>query len=246
MSTLSAIEIMKFRRLGIWVIPAIMTLGVIGLSLFRAVASGALDDPEQLWKLMLASMSFAFALIYPLLLAVLSSRIVDIEHRGNGWLLSASSSLLPGQLLRSKFMVTGTVIIIVTALISATVAVVGFLADAGWAFPTSTWFGYTLALILVSLIVLATHLTLSLAIENQLVCLAIGIAGLFLAVFGQAFPGWVNHLTPWGYFNLILPADYVGTELQYFELPLASIRVLGLVGIMAFPLVCRYFDRKEL
>ncbi len=240
------LEFFKLRHLKVWIIPVLMTFGVVAMSLFRALASGALSNPETLWKLLLASMSFAIALVYPLLIAVLSSRVVDAEHKATGWLLFASSGTLPGTLLRRKLLTTGTLLFIATLTTSFFLAIFGFSTGAGSSFPTSIWLGFTAAALVVSFVVLATQLFLSALIDNQLVCLAIGVGGLFLAIFGQAFPTWLNHLTPWGYFSLIRPADYQGLELVYFDFPLISMLILTASAGILIPAVCTYFDRKEL
>lgn len=244
------VEKTKSTHLHTWTIAAAMVLGVSGLTLFRGAASGVFagqgDNLDYVWQLLLASMSFAVALIYPVLLAVLASRVVDIEHRGQGWIMSATSSVTPGTLLRAKLIYHGRMITGATLAISAIIAATGLVSGASSTFPAGLWAIYTVVTIVVSLAVFATHLVVSSTIDNQLVCLAIGVGGLFLAVFGQALPGWLNHITPWGYFTLIRPADYVGEELVYFDLPIISVAVMAIIATAGFHAITAHFDRKEL
>lgn len=250
LGTLVVNEFAKMRHLKVLVLPLIMLLGVTGLTLFRALASGAFSADAQgdgfPWKLMLASMSFAINMIYPILLSVMASRLVEVEHRGNGWMLSAGSGTTPGQLCRAKFFALGSLVIAATVLQSALIAGVGLLAGVTDPFPTGLWLSYTVAVTLINVVVLAAHVLISAVIENQLVCLGIGVGGLFLAVFGSAFPAWISHLTPWGYYALAKPADYVGTDLVYFDMPVLSIIALTVIGAGAFLAITARFDHQEL
>ncbi|MGB3635016.1 MAG: hypothetical protein WA982_13310, partial [Rubrobacteraceae bacterium] len=112
-------------------------------------------------------------------------------------------------------------------------------------FPLEHWLGYTASAVVINLVVLALHLLLSARIENQLVCLGVGMLGVFLGTFGLAFPDWFSHLTPWGYYSLAMPADYVGMELVYFDLPYPSILALAAVSSSLFLFITCRFDCQE-
>lgn len=250
LGTLVVNEFAKMRHLKVLVLPLIMLVGVTGLTLFRALASGAFsaDSPGDgfPWKLMLASMSFAITMIYPIFLSVMASRLVEVEHRGNGWLLSAGTGATPGQLCRAKLIALGIPVLAATVSQSALIAGLSFVAGVEDPFPAGLWIAYTVSVAAINLVVLATHLLISAVIENQLVCLGIGVAGLFLAVFGSAFPPAFSHLTPWGYYALATPADYVGMELVYFDMPVLSLIALTVIGAGAFLAITARFDHQEL
>lgn len=248
-ATIAANELTKMRRLRVIPIAALLFLGVIGMTAFYALGSSIfshLDDPDgYAWKALLAGVGLATVLITPVLVAVLSSRQVDIEHRGNGWLLSATSGVTPGRLCRAKFLVLSAIITATTVLQSLGLVGFGFLIGITSPFPAGHWLGYTTCAIVVNLVVLGFHVLLSARVENQLVCLGFGMLGVFLGIFGQVFPDWLCHLSPWSYYPLATPADFVGTELVYLDLPYPSIAALALVGSGVFLLVTGRFDRKE-
>ena len=100
-------------------------------------------------------------------------------------------------------------------------------------------------MVVINLVVLAFHLLLSARIENQLVCLGVGVVGVFIGVFGSAFPDWLLYLTPWGYYPLAMPTDFVGMELVYLDLPYLSILALAVVGGSLFLFITGRFDRQE-
>jgi hypothetical protein len=242
-------EFAKMRRLRIGPVVALLLFGVAGLTAFQASGSGMfsrLDDPDGFaWKMLLSNLGFAVTLISPLLLAVLASRQVEMEHLGNGWLLSATSGVTPGRLCRAKFLALGTLVVSATILQSLILIAFGLLAGITSPFPLEHWLGYTASAVVINLAVLAFQLLLSARIENQLVCLGVGAVGGFIGTFGAAFPDWLSHLAPWGYYSLATPADYVGMELVYFDLPYLSILALAVVGSSLFLFITSRFDRQE-
>lgn len=242
-------EFAKMRRLRIGLLVALLLLGVAGFTAFQASASDMffrLDDPDGFaWKMLFGSLSSTVPLIAPLLLAVLASRQVEIEHLGNGWLLSATSGVTPGLLCRAKFLALGALVAAATVLQSLILIAFGFLVGITSPFPLEHWLGYTASAIIINLSVLAFHLLLSARIENQLVCLGVGVVGIFIGTYGAAFPDWLSHLTPWGYYPLATPANYVGMELVYFDLPYPSILALAVVVGSLFLFITNRFDRKE-
>lgn len=234
-------EFAKMRHLRIGLILALLLFGVAGLTAFQASAS-----PDGFaWKVLLDGLGFGVIMISPLLLAVLASRQVEIEHLGNGWLLSATSGVTPGRLCRAKFLALGTLVFIATILQSLILIAFGLLVGITSPFPLEHWSGYTACAVVINLAVLAFHLLLSAWIENQLVCLGVGVVGVFIGVFGSAFPDWLLYLTPWGYYPLAMPTDFVGMELVYLDLPYLSILALAVVDGSLFLFITGRFDRQE-
>ena len=242
-------ELAKIRHLRIGVIAIIHLVAVVGLTAFQSLVAGIdehLADPDGApWKILLTGLSRAFAMISPVLLAVLASRQVEMEHTGNGWLLSATSGVSPGHLCRAKFIVLGLIVALVTMMQSALLVGFAKLIGVTSPFPASHWIGYTASIMVINLAVLAFQILLSATVENQLVALGVGIVGIFLALFGVILPRFLTHLTPWGYYALAAPADYVGVDLVYHDLPYLSIAGLAVVGGLLFMLVTTRFNTRE-
>ncbi len=249
MSTIIANEIAKMSHLRIGLVAGLYVLAVSGIASFQSFGSNItehLADPGGApWKILLSGMSLSLAIISPVLLAVMASRQVEIEHTGNGWLLSATTGVTPGRLCRAKFLVLGAITVTAITLQSLLVAGFGFLLGASSPFPTSHWLGYTASTMVVSLAVLAFQILLSAHVENQLVALGVSLVGIFLAIFGVVLPTWAAHLTPWSYYAMTNPADYVGTDLRYFELPYPSIAALAVMGTALFAFTTARFDTQE-
>lgn len=238
-------EFAKMRHLRIELIATAMVLAVTGLSVFTAVSTDVAPASSSAWNALLAGMSLAVALASPLLIAVLASRQVDIEHQGSGWLICATSGLTPGGLCRSKFTALGLILAAATAVESMLVLAGGMLLGFTAPVPWGHWAGFTACMLVVNLVLLAFHIVFCAKVDNQLVGLGIGVLGTVAAVFAQGLPDWLAHLSPWGYYALGQAADYQGTEIVALPLSYPSIAALGVLGAVLFVLVTGRYDRQE-
>lgn len=242
-------EFAKMRHLRIGLFVALLIVAATAMSMYAGLGSGILgrlDDPEGYgWKILLSGLSTGVSLVAPVLLAVMASRQVEIEHTGNGWLASSTAGLTPGQMCRAKFVSLG--LLVTGATITWGVALIGFgtLIGISAAVPLSRWVGYIGVLVIANLAVLAFHILLSAKVENQLVSVGVGLVGILLAIFSSLFPSWIAHLLPWGYYSLTTPADFVGLDLAYFDLPYLSVLGLAVIGGGLFLVVTGHFDRQE-
>lgn len=240
-------EFAKMRHLRVGLVAVLMALAVLGLSLFTVVSSPDFDpDSPGAWNALLAGMSLGIPLICPLLLAVIASRLTEVEHTGNGWLLQATAGPTPGSVCRAKLVALGLVVAATTLGTSLLVLLSGkLLVGMPAPPPLGHWTVFTLCMLAVNLVVLALHLLISAKVENQLAALGIGVLGCILAVFSQGLPTAAAHVTPWGYYALATAADYgdggyIAVDVRYPSI----IALLVIVGI-AFALVTDRFDRRE-
>ncbi|GGF13504.1 ABC transporter permease [Williamsia phyllosphaerae] len=231
-------EFAKMRRLRVVPLVLAMVVGVVGLSCVELTAPDfvdSLDDPDgDSWTRLLVGMATAVPLVSPILLAALASRQVDIEHQGNGWLLSHAAGLAQGRLMRAKFAAVGLILIAATVICSSSVIALGAVIGIASPPPLGRWAVYTASVTVVGLVVLAFHICLAARIENQLVGMGIGVVGVFLAASSSGLPTWSSHLTPWGYYSLAAPADYVDGALVTVHPAHLSLLALAVVGVAAF------------
>lgn len=234
------------RRLHVGLLVGVL-IGVAALlTLGTGVSSPDFDRGTQdSWTTLLGGIGSSLALAAPLLLAVLASRLVDIEHRGSGWLLSATSAVPPGGLCRAKVLALGLVVATATVAVSLLVLVAGLLLGITAAVPVGRWLGVTVALVVVNLVVLAVQVVVSALVENQLVGIGVGLLGTFLALFGGSVPTWMAHLTPWGYYALSNAADYRDSDLVAITPAYGSIAALAVVATVVFGLGTARLDRQE-
>lgn len=77
-----SLELKKTRRRGIWLVPAVLLLVI------TAWAGRNMDNERYLdygWLMTLFNVPLLNAILIPTAIAVLASRIIDLEHRGNTW-----------------------------------------------------------------------------------------------------------------------------------------------------------------
>ncbi|OZF01682.1 ABC transporter permease [Rhodococcoides fascians] len=234
-------EFAKLRHLHLVATAASMTAGIVALTVVGTMTGDAAGhaSAQSLAALSLAGLSLAFPLVSPLMIAVVASRTIDIEHHGNGWLLSRATGVALGELLRAKVISTGLVVT------TATVVAVSLGALLGGTNPLWTWLGYAGAMVVVNLVVLALHLVISTLVVNQLISLGIGVLGTVVAICASGFPSWLAHLTPWGYYALASAADYRGDHVMTLSPSYISVAGLAVVGVALFLLVTARLDRQE-
>ncbi len=242
--TLLRNEIAKCRHLRLGVVTALLAVGIVGLTLVGTLA-GASTDGEFTAALPLAGLSSAVPVASPVILAILASRAVDIEHQGGGWLLNRTAGVAPGRLCRAKLGMLAAAVAVGTGGASVVVAVLTRVPGPTGPVPLSLWLGYTLAAIVVSLVVLAVQVLISARVDNQLIPLGVGIVGTVVALSASALPSWAAHLTPWGYWSLIAAADYAGESVVTLQPSYVSVVALALLAAAGVDAATRRLDRQE-
>ncbi|WP_308115671.1 ABC transporter permease [Rhodococcus sp. BP-241] len=239
-------EFAKYRHLRLGVVSAALALGIIALTMVGMLGGAPQGEGEPLtWGLPLAGLSLALPLASPLLIAVIASRAVEIEHQGNGWLLARTSGVTPGRLCRAKFWCTAVHVVVATSLGSIGALALGVLGGISDTPPAGLWLGQTLSALVVALAVLALQVLVSARFDNQLVALGNGIVGTVVALYSFGLPVWAAHLTPWGYWSLIASADYQGDAVVTLTPSYGSVAVLAVLASVVFTLATRRLDRQE-
>ncbi|PHP51891.1 MULTISPECIES: ABC transporter permease [Actinomyces] len=243
------LELVKMRRLRLAVV--VVVLAVIAV-LFAAPLSessrAGLDDPSaRPWEALLLQYALVSALFSPILVSVTASRLTDIEHDG-GWYLAATAGLTPGRLCRAKL--AALAIVLVPTLALQTVALVGVARAVGATvpLPIGVWAGYTVGLIAVDLAVCALHILLAAVVDNQILCVGIGLLGAFIAVYMFLAPQWLARLLPWGYWALICPVTQTGTHLGEVAIVMPALSwISGFLCLAAgcFHVMTARLDRME-
>lgn len=239
-------EFAKLRHLHIGAIAAMMIAAIFGLTLVGALSAATEEDSTSLsWALPLAGLSLAFPIVSPLLIAVIASRTIEVEHQSNGWLSNRTTGVGTGRLIRAKFVSTGFVVVLSTVGASIAAVVLGALLRVAEPFPAGAWFGFTASIVITNLAILAVHLVVSTRVDNQLIPLGLGVLGTVVAICASGFPSLLTHVTPWGYYSLASAADYRGEHVVTLAPSYSSIIALGIVGAAAFSLATARSDRQE-
>ncbi|WP_019609795.1 ABC transporter permease [Nocardiopsis sp. CNS-639] len=243
------LELRKARRLRVVLVCAVMVAAVVGLSCMNLMSDSAREgfgDPAaQPWEGLLMSYVMIAAMTSPLLVSVLASRQVDIEHQGRGWTLSQVAGFGPGRLCRAKVAVLGLLLAVAVAVQTTLVFTAGLAAGITVEPRVGMWVWYAFGLLLVNLAMLCLHVLLAARVENQLVGLALGLLGSFCGVFTLLMPPALARALPWGYYAVVSPVGmgddgFVAITPGYGWLAAFLVLVAAL-----FAVASHRFDRTE-
>ncbi|MDU0349078.1 ABC transporter permease [Actinomyces sp. MRS3W] len=244
------LELAKMRRLRTMpvVVVLVLTALLFAAPLSESSRAGLTDASTHPWEVLLLQYAIINALFSPILVAVLASRHTDIEHEGSGWYLAAGAGLTPGRLCRAKL--AALALVEVPALLVQTAALLALtgLLGATVPLPWGAWAGYTVLLIGVALAFTALHILLAAAVDNQIVCVGIGLLGAFIAMYMFLAPQWVARILPWGYWAMICPVVQTGRTLGAIDTivpPLDWIAGFGALVTVGFALATARLDRIE-
>lgn len=201
-----AAEFAKMRRLRVVPVATALVAVVAGMT---SISLFAARHGRPSWDVLLMSYVLIAAMVSPLLVAVLASRQVDIEHTGGGWNLTGGLGISIGALCRVKLAAIAAVLAIIVAAQTALIITAGSLAGASNQFDVARWLSYACCLYGVNVAFAAGQVWLATVFENQLVGLGIGLLGSFIAVFSELLPPGLAQLVPWGYYAVISPVGIV-------------------------------------
>lgn len=214
------------------------------------------DPDEQLraqgYTWLLNSVLLLNTLFLPVSIAVMASRLIDMETRGNAWkllfTLQKKVPLLFGKLLLSALHLLAF-FLLETAGLWAAGRAVGFTEP----FPVRDYVQLQGMAFLTSLVLLLLQMLLSLRLENQLYPLFISVLGSFIGLFSMFFPigSAVFYLVPWSYFTFGCPVQMQWDEVtKLYSFPRIPFHSAGLAAALIalallFAAVNRCISRKE-
>ena len=190
-------ELQKARRrhdlLLCLLLPGIVVLWVGGLSP---------SSPEELangYSALLYSIPVIEAILLPVMMAVLASRLWDMEVKGNTakllYTLQSRRSLFAGKA------VFGTLEVLLTAVLElACVPALGRVHGYTEAFPKGQFVYLFVCTLAVDLMLFFGELLLMLWCGNPLPALCVGIVGALVGLFSAFLPPLVSYFVPFGYY----------------------------------------------
>lgn len=174
-------------------IPGIVVLWVGGLSP---------ADPEELangYSALLYSLPVIEAILMPVMMAVLASRLWDMEIKGNTakllYTLQSRRSLFAGKAVFGVLEV-----LLVTVLESACVPVLGRVHGYTEAFPTGQLVYLFVCTLAVDTMLFFGEFLLMLWVGTPLPALCVGIVGALVGLFSAFMPPLASYFVPFGYY----------------------------------------------
>lgn len=207
------------------------------------------------WMMFLYQFPLLNGIFLPLLSIIVSSRLADMEHKGNV-LKQLAVVCDKGRIYDAKF-IYGISIMLICNLLSWCITILfGYIKGFRGSVPIRLYFLYFLFTVTPTIVIYIFQHIMSLLFENQAVTFFAGIIGTFLGVFSMFLPSvpFLRKMLPWGYYGVL---QFVGMFGWTKETKMANVYfetfdidwlffgiLIGAGGIMY--LIGRYlFCRKE-
>ncbi len=185
------------------------------LSTFSLWTKNSIETSGSGYPAVLLSCGFFSALIWPIVVSVLSSRQADIEFSNRGWLFLVTAGCSVKGMIRAKgivgciYIAVGVICqLILTFAICKITNVPGNIEK--------TWFTFHLLLWVVTCVFFLIVLLVSCAFENQIIPIILGMVNAFIALFCflmRAALSSTLYVLPWGYYSVIVPLQQVGDSI---------------------------------
>ncbi|GAB3623811.1 hypothetical protein GCM10027418_18950 [Mariniluteicoccus endophyticus] len=248
------VEMLKLRRLRVWLIAGVVSLATVlfsSIQLFDKEYRAHINDPQRFhWAGILLGYAMIKSMLAPVFAAVVASRVVDVEHQGNGWSRSALSGLRTGGLCGVKLAVLIPLLVAVSLAELLVLYAGSRAAGATTPLPAGPWAWFAAASVAITVLLVAGHLWLAARVDSQLVVLGVGVLGGFIGVFAMLMPPLVARLTPWGQYAAALPFTMTAgadNSYGYAALPIpwaTTLAFLLVAGVLVYAGL-RHLDHTE-
>ena len=205
---------------------------------------------SQIWMYSLYTFSQINCIMMPILVAVIASRLSDIEHKGST--LKLLKTIMPGsKLFMAKFL-CGTFYMVISVILQIGIIIfIGYLRGFNEKIPLG-YFGYYASFTLVvNLTLLLLQLILSLIFVNQMIAFIIAIVGSFLGLY-SLFLSNAAKFVLWSYYVVLSPVGMDWDKstrifsLHWVNIPYMEFCLVILIFILMYGIGKRLFIRKDI
>jgi hypothetical protein len=248
MITALSMEFYKIRHRKVGLTVAMM-IGVQFLWALWAMNKMSEHELSQGWMSSIYSFSQLNCIMMPILVAIVASRLSDIEHKGAT--IKLLKTLMPSNRLFTAKFLCGAVFMVITVILqTAIILFIGYTQGITQQFPLGYFSYFIFFTLLVDLTLLVLQLILSLLFLNQMVGFIIAIAGAFLGLYSLFFSN-VGNFVLWGYYVILSPVrmnwDRASRIVDYYwsTIPLVQLTILIITFILFHILGQKLFTEKE-
>lgn len=249
MITALSMEFYKIRHRKIGLTVAMM-IGMQFMWALWAMRNMDVHELSQGWMSCLYSFSQLNCIMMPIIVAVIASRLSDIEHKGNT--LKLLKTIMPGsQLFTAKFLCGAFYMIITVILQLGIIIFIGHLRGFTQEFSFGYFEYYALFTLVINLTLLLLQLILSLLFVNQMIAFVIAIAGAFLGLYSLFFES-ISRFVLWGYYGLLSPVrmnwdkNTRVVDFYWSSVPLGECLILLVIFVLLYIIGKKLFIRKEI
>ncbi|MFJ8530848.1 ABC transporter permease [Bacillus sp. NPDC094106] len=190
------------------------------------------------WNALISQLSIINGLFLPILIAMITSRIVDFENKGNTWKLLFAMPIPRLSIYMLKIICSILFLGFANIIAYIGVICIGKMLHFVDSIPIILLWKYSFFTLIGSMPMVILQLWISLSVKNQVFALAAGVIGTFLGYFSQMFP-W-SKLMIWGYPSLTSPISWTFSEghVVYFSNTEVSTNLLISLGVTALLIGC--------
>ena len=210
------------------------------------------DPAAPAWEDLIIGPAAINGLFFPILAAVIASRICDMEHKGNTWKLLECNNQNRRSIWFCKFTIVSTLMMLAIFIQAFIIIAYGNSVGIVQPLPVRTLLGFVLGTAMITFVVVTIQVFFSLVCTNQLIPMSIGMIGALIGFISTLLPPGIRNILIWGNYAelMVLGQDTSSGNLQSSGLvvrninfvPLAILFVVGLVAYVAFR---KRFERYE-
>ena len=132
------LEVKKLRRMRMGLLIFAIMAAVILMSVAQILGKASGIGFVEL----LTMVGMVQALLSPIFVSLVATRLVEIEHEGNGWQVAGTAGIPRGKLCTTKAILTGIITTVIVAIEFAAIIGIGFLRLGSVDFEATYWLGY--------------------------------------------------------------------------------------------------------
>lgn len=241
----------RFRNL--WTVP-LGFLIILALWLTIPIRNFTGQDLARGYKYIFYQLSLINAIFMPVMLAVIASRLCDMEIKGNTLKLLYTLEK-PGQFYDIKFIAEMKYLLYFSFGQILMILALGKIFHFTEALEPLPFIEHFIAISCIGAVLLGFQHLLSLMSDNQILPLCVGLAGSFLGLFSMFFPRTVSLLILWGYFGIFSVSGINWADvkdgadpfsyLEYLDFPFPGFLLFLAAGAVLYLIEKEIFKRKE-
>lgn len=247
------LEFYKLKRKKI----ILMTFLFVGVEIMWCIMNSSraiTRNPDMLggfeYSYMIMSFTSLNGLFFPILISIITSRISDIEHKGDTWKLLKSSVTSLNSIYSSKFLCSAILVSVPVLMQVLSIILFGYFRGATESFSIFLILKYSLGTILVNIAIITLHLWIATVIPNQMIAITFGMVGSFIGLTSGLFYQGIRRLFIWSYYLELSPLSYAydtvsGSSVYRTDMNFSITILIFLIGMLIYYIGRNHLLKKE-
>ena len=222
-------------------------MGVVLMTALNSNFQNTINQPGSYpWLQLINSYLMAKVIFTPTLLAVVISRVVDIENIGDMWKTLKTSGWSMEEIFNIKFLVIFFKYIIFQILEGVLLVFIGRKIGITIPIPLGRLIMTLLSIIAISFAIMAIHYFLAMRYENQLIGLALGVCGSLSGIIGTFLPLSISRFIPYSYYAHLISTEFIQIGKEQWALKLVPLRLYPLLVSILLGNFMFFLSRRKL